>query len=281
MTPGTDKNRRSRVVPFAPLGISAMRRYMSKSQRACDSCRARKSACRIDSSPPCRLCQLSGRECTFDKTSRTTRGVRGPVSQVSPSGTHQFLSETEDPILVESRPNSSSAQDVQFEQLNGAGLEMNNINDQGIHDAANASFAPDYSLPGELNNVQDDFWLDQSMMDIGIQPFDYMDASPNDVGADQTGMPSAGLPPGVQTTSIVCGLTGDMDPYLMQRYNFDPDNNFVFKRLTVRSMSQDVHPVQLLVSNAMGDVDKTANGTARGHLEQLVSPDVGIKLISL
>lgn len=252
---------------------------MSKSQRACDSCRARKSACRIDSSPPCRLCHLSGRECTFDKTSQTSRVVRGPRSQVSPTDTNQLSSEPANPTLVEPRPNTSCANDVQFGQLNGDGLDTNDINDQGIHHLA--SLAPDYSLPGELDNVQDGFWLDQSMMDIGMQAFDYMDASPNDVAVDQAGFPSARLPPGVKTTSIICGLTGDMDPYLMQRYNFDSENNFVFKRLTVQSLSQDVHPVQLLVSNVVEDVDKTANDTARGHLEQLVSPDVGIRLVSL
>lgn len=256
-----------------------MRKYMSKSQRACDNCRARKSACRIDTSPPCRLCQLSGRECTFDKTSRIARGAPEPVSQVSPSSASRSFSETANPILAESRPNASSAYDVQLGQQDGDGLDMSDIPNQGIPDLAN--FAPEYSLPDELQDVQDGLWLDQSMIDIGMQAFEYMNASPNDEAADQAGIPPARPNPGVETTGIVCGLTGDMDPYLMQRYNFDSDNNFVFKRLTVRSMSQDVHPVQLLVSDATGDIDSTANDTARGYLEQLVSPDVGIRLISL
>lgn len=273
------ENRGCRCVPSTPLGLETMRRYMSKSQRACDNCRARKSACRIDSCPPCRLCHLSGRECTFDKTSRSTRAAPGPALQASPSDTNQFSPGITNATLVGSGPNASSANDVQFGQRNGDGLGMNDINDQGSQHLA--SFAPDYSLPSDLDDVQDSFWLDQSMMDIGMQAFDYMDASPNHVAADQAGIPSASLPQGVGTTSIVCGLTGDMDPYLMQRYNFDSDNNFVFKRLTVRSMSQDVHPVQQLVSNGSGDVDKVVNDTAREHLEQLVSPDVGVRLISL
>jgi hypothetical protein len=133
----------------------------------------------------------------------------------------------------------------------------------------------------ELNNPQGGLWLDQAMMDLGSQAFDHMDASPNDVTAAQAGVRPSIPPQEVETTSMVCGLTGDMDPYLMQRYNFDSDNNFVFKRLTVRSMLQDVHPVQLLVNNTTGDVDETANVTARDHLEELVSPDIGIRLISL
>ena len=41
------------------------RRYKSKSQRPCDFCRRRRSACRIISAPPCELCKAHGRECTF------------------------------------------------------------------------------------------------------------------------------------------------------------------------------------------------------------------------
>jgi hypothetical protein len=252
-----------------------MRKYMSKSQRACDSCRARKSACRIDSYPPCRLCHLSGRDCTFDKTSRTTRSVPGPALQVSPSSVNQTTSETANPILAELRPDTVFDNDVQFEQQDGDGLQVNDIYDLGIGDLAN--FGPTY----ELNNPQGGLWLDQAMMDLGLQAFDHMDASPNDVTAAQAGVRPSIPPQEVETTSMVCGLTGDMDPYLMQRYNFDSDNNFVFKRLTVRSMLQDVHPVQLLVNNTTGDVDETVNVTARGHLEELVSPDIGIRLISL
>lgn len=41
------------------------RRYKSKSQRPCDFCRRRRSACRIVRAPPCELCKSHGRECTF------------------------------------------------------------------------------------------------------------------------------------------------------------------------------------------------------------------------
>lgn len=168
-----------------------------------------------------------------------------------------------------------SVNNVLFGQQDVNGLYVNDIHDLGTEDLAD--FGPMY----EPNDVQGGLWLDQAMMDIGMPGFDHTDASPNDVTAKQAGGRSLISPQGVETTSMVCGLTGDMDPYLMQRYKFDSDNNFVFKRLTVRSMSQDVHPVQLLVSNAIGALDKTANDTIRDHLERLVSPDVGIRLISL
>jgi len=42
------------------------RKYMSKSNRACDFCRSRKSACRIiERGLSCRLCSSHGRQCTF------------------------------------------------------------------------------------------------------------------------------------------------------------------------------------------------------------------------
>lgn len=86
------------------------------------------------------------------------------------------------------------------------------------------------------------------MIDMNMQSFNHVNTSPNDAAMDHLTLPSSSAQ-GLATTSTVCGLTGDMDPYLMQRYNFDPDNNFTFKRLVIRSVTRDVHPVQLLVSN--------------------------------
>ncbi|KAI1610285.1 hypothetical protein EDD36DRAFT_321284 [Exophiala viscosa] len=41
------------------------REYKSRRYRPCDSCRGRKIACRIDSSPPCAFCRSRGTDCTF------------------------------------------------------------------------------------------------------------------------------------------------------------------------------------------------------------------------
>src|SRR6478735_9005357 len=60
-----------------------MRKYMSKRQRPCDFCRSRKTACRIDVSPPCRSCQLHGKECTFVETPKPRKRPQSPeVSRV-------------------------------------------------------------------------------------------------------------------------------------------------------------------------------------------------------
>ncbi|KAI1588660.1 Aes Esterase lipase [Pyrenophora tritici-repentis] len=139
-----------------------------------------------------------------------------------------------------------------------------------------------YILPGELPDPSAGFWLDQAMIDMDVQAFNHIDTSPNDTSVGHLGLPSP-TALGNETTSVLCGLTGDMDPYLMQRYNFGPDNNFVFKRLAVRSMAQHVHPVQMLVSNIMDTEDNSGENsdTFRQQLEELVSLDVGVRLISL
>lgn len=252
-----------------------MRKYMSKSQRACDSCRARKSACRIESAPPCRLCHLSGRECTFERSSRTTRLAR---TAVSPDEVIHASPGPVEPHVVERQSDMSSLNNAQFETQQ---LEELPVHDFGHNDIASlAELGTGALLSGDMNDARGDFWLDQAMMDIDMQAYNYINTPP-----DAAIMPQGALQSPATTQQdmfkITCGLTGDMDPYLMQRYKFGSDNNFVFKRLTVQSMSQDVHPVQLLAYNQTEDTDKLNDDTTRELLEQLVSPDVGTRLVSL
>jgi hypothetical protein len=62
------------------------RRYMSKSQRACDFCRERKSACRIEGGVPCQLCSYYKRQCTFNSSSsaRRKRGLTNTDNNAAP-----------------------------------------------------------------------------------------------------------------------------------------------------------------------------------------------------
>lgn len=192
---------------------------MSKSQRACGSCRTRKSVCRIDSAPPCRLCHLSGRDCTFEAATKNTRASVATATHVSLSIS------TQEPASLEFTSQQSNALNS-----NGAFFDQ-----QG------------YLLPGEPPGPLANLWVDQAMIDMNIQNFNRINPPPNKVSMEYLGFPSPSAQ-GLKTTSIVCGLTGDMDPYLLQRYNVGPDDNFVFKRLAVRSVRQNIHPVQLLVS---------------------------------
>lgn len=49
----------------APDDFSSNRPYRSKRHRPCDTCRARKVCCRIDTEPPCYLCRKNGTTCTY------------------------------------------------------------------------------------------------------------------------------------------------------------------------------------------------------------------------
>ncbi|CAD0084064.1 unnamed protein product, partial [Aureobasidium vineae] len=217
--------------------------------------------------------------CTFERTPRsTTRNDTRTVSHVSPNGDNHPSSGTAGSVMASQQPEAGIANNIQFGQqppgeLPGAKTQYNGI--QHLDD-----LAPDFLLSNAMTDPQDGFWLDQAMIDIDMQALNHMNTSPDEAMAQQIALPSPNQSQR-DMPSIVCGLTGDMDPYLMRRYNFGPDNSFVFKRLSVRSMSQDVHPVQLLVTNAVEDVDDSDDNTTRGHLEQLVEPDVGIRLISL
>ncbi|KAL6149793.1 hypothetical protein ACJBU6_11325 [Exserohilum turcicum] len=231
-----------------------MRKYMSKSQRACDHCRARKSACRIDSVPPCRLCHLSRRECTFEAASKITRASAPSATHLSPTNSLQ----------------DSASLVAAGQQNDGVGSNNAFLDEQG------------HLFPRQLPDSSADFWLDQAMIDINAHDFNCISTPPNEKSMDNLRLSSSSAQ-GLETASIVCGLTGDMDPYLMQKYNFGLDNNFVFKRLTVRSMTQDIHPVQLLVSNItdpMEQSDKDGH-SYREQLERLVTHDVGVRLVSL
>jgi hypothetical protein len=73
------------------------RKYMSKRQHACDLCRSRKSACRIDNALPCRLCASRGRTCTFqdEGPSRNRAVIQAETTQLSDTTSPQANSVSE------------------------------------------------------------------------------------------------------------------------------------------------------------------------------------------
>jgi hypothetical protein len=82
-----------------------------------------------------------------------------------------------------------------------------------------------------------------------------------------------------------CGLTGDMDPYLLRLYRFNEHSVFPFKKLTVRSIDAGRLPVQFLqtikdeseITSPAPDTDNSS----RSELESIVPHIVGVRLISL
>ncbi|KAG9568434.1 hypothetical protein KCU61_g7351, partial [Aureobasidium melanogenum] len=170
--------------------------------------------------------------------------------------------------------------------LNNAQSEARQLEDLSFHDFEHndisnlTDLTPGALRSGDTDAGQGDFWLDQAMLDIDMQAYNYINTPPEAAAIPQ-GASRSPTSTQQEMFKIACGLTGDMDPYVMQRYNFDSNNNFVFKRLTVQSMSQDIHPVQLLAYNQPECIDRSEDDTDRQSLERLVSPDVGTRLISL
>ena len=90
-------------------------------------------------------------------------------------------------------------------------------------------------------------------------------------------------------TSQLCGLTGDMDPYVLRHYRFDARAEFPFSKLAIRS-AQDVEvPVQFLLSKPELSYESKAITSLEGpftreglpELSQIVTPDIGERLIQL
>ena len=87
----------------------------------------------------------------------------------------------------------------------------------------------------------------------------------------------------------VLGPSGDMDPYLLQRYNTDDQGVFQFKQLSIHSIQSQPYPVHFLTSKpalyAKGREyaghSEASHDRWRGALEEKVPADTGTRLISL
>ncbi|KAF5723831.1 transcriptional regulatory [Fusarium mundagurra] len=243
------------------LPLLMMRKYMSKRQRPCDFCRSRKTACRIESSPPCRLCQQSGRECTFVEAARPRK--RQQTAETSP-GYH------------DANDGNSSSNEVIEEPITP-------LNHEDISPAESSTF-PDINM---------DFLQD---LDIDGPEYQFMFQTP-DNNAPST---VAGSVDGSYRNTYplldghenlhpeTLGLSGDMDPYLLHRYQSDEHGTFKFKQLAIRSVNSNT-PVQFLISqpSLFSQSRKEAGHTGasissqRAELEKVISPNMGKRLISL
>jgi hypothetical protein len=76
----------------------------------------------------------------------------------------------------------------------------------------------------------------------------------------------------------LCGLTGDMDPYVLRHYRFDAKSEFAFSKLAIRTVQDTGVPVQFLLSKP-----DLRNAPTEGSLKlsHMVGPDIGERLIQL
>lgn len=243
-----------------------MRKYMSKRQRPCDFCRSRKTACRIENTPPCRSCQLHGRECTFVEEARPRkRPDHGHDADIGQNG----------PLHV-GLPHAGGPSNVT---------------------EANAQLA-DLSSPLQPSPVS---FPDMSMqflndLDIAGSEYEFMFQTPHPESMPDSDSPNA------QLSSLdhladengtlgmeMLGLTGDMDPYLLRRYQSDDGGVFKFKQLAIHSVYSGPAPVQFLSARPSlfarsreeaghGDFNEEAQ---RLKLDEIVPSKLGNRLITL
>ena len=250
------------------------RRYMSKSQRACDFCRERKSACRIEGGAPCQLCTFYSRQCTFKSGSsaRKRRAIDNTDSGVT-------LAPPIRPSSVESVTDLSAAN--QPETLSSRILETESFEHTAQPNNTEMFLNSNDGIPAEESPSE----LQAIVPPSGdvFDPFGDWFASPNLLmnGNEEFEMsPQLAIQDG-----RYCVLTGDMDPYLLRLYRFNEHSVFPFKKLTVRSIDSGHLPIQFLqtikdeseVTSPIPDTDDVS----RSELNTIVPHVVGVQLISL
>ncbi|KAL3496087.1 fungal-specific transcription factor domain-containing protein [Aspergillus germanicus] len=86
-------------------------------------------------------------------------------------------------------------------------------------------------------------------------------------------------------TAQLCGLTGDMDPYVLQHYRYDASSEFAFSKLTIRQVQQPEVPVQFLLSKQELSSDSRAEAelptSEPTNLDYIIPPEIGDRLIKL
>ncbi|KAF6827802.1 transcriptional regulatory protein C25B8.11 [Colletotrichum musicola] len=245
---------------------SQPRRYMSKRQRPCDFCRSRKAACRIDLAPPCRLCVLHGRECTFVE-------VAAPRKRTLPLDNTSTFEEmfTPDPPSH----NRQSAAHV-------PSLSQPNISGEASPGDTAMNFVGDFNF----ETTQSEF---EAMFRSPRPPSTPSAASMRTLAPKPTSTAQeASYPPGANPQMM--GLSGDMDPLLLQHYRFDENGMFGFKELAIHSVAQDAPvPCHFLVSQQSlfsrrreeAGLNKLPEAGRREELEQVISVEVGRRLVRL
>jgi len=267
---------------------------MSKRQRACDFCRSRKTACRIEGQLPCRLCALHGKQCTFvEATQPRKRQTPYAEAGMSVPGTVS-LSEHPGRLLDQTTPPGISPQSHNLSDMGSY--------ETGQQEAINQPFSPSFLFEdavadqlfhglGEDENYSQHGQPYMTLED-GISPEGFLARMDIEESSGWLGSSSSGiqLDTNNNLNPQVLGYSGDMDPYLLQHYRYDSTGaTFKFKQLTIHSVCQDKVPTQFLVSqpemfalarNEMG-LRQVSTVVAREELEVLVPADTGLRLIAL
>ncbi|KAL6799722.1 fungal-specific transcription factor domain-containing protein [Trichoderma sp. SZMC 28012] len=259
------------------------RRYMSKRQRPCDFCRARKSACRIEGGPPCRMCLLHSRLCTFVETTsmhRLSTNAKSHPQDVTIS----------DSLRSPSRDQAVSPISLPEQLL----LDNTSSGSPSIDSALNSSSGQlSYDIPSEIGLLS---WEQIDANFVNFQPsltHDFL----GDLGPREETRPHEGVAPEVlldnddtDSTPQFVGTTGEFEPCLFGHYLRDVSGRLPFKKLTLQSVHLGRLPAHFMLTSQSlylqsreeaGVATKFEAKKSREALELLVPTDIGERLIRL
>lgn len=259
------------------------RRYMSKRQRPCDFCRARKSACRIESGPPCRMCLLHSRLCTFVETTsmhRLSANTKPPVQDTTP-----LISLKSPPKEQEVSPISLPGQLV-LDDPSPGGLSVDPT-------LSSSSGQQSYDISSEIGllsweHINTDFANFQSTLAA-----DFLDnlGQQADLELHQGELPEVLLDnDDINSTPQFVGTTGEFEPCLFGHYLRDASGRLRFKKLTLQSVHLGRLPAHFMLtsqslyshSREEAGLEPRNDGTeSREELESIVPIDIGFRLIRL
>ena len=261
--------------------MNGARRYMSKSQRACDFCRSRRSACRIDIEPPCRQCNLHSRVCTFkeDSAPRKPRRTEPGTAELVSDGAVD-LPEIHSPQDVLSFGTGYDQIDHVFDNDDQGHPDPAFVLDEGwpSADATSAEILPDGHQSEGSIHITADVTMDENVLD------EFFSGIPANLDVDS----------GLHTLNdsfvqYSIGPTGEQDPNLLGRYRMSEQNEIWFKKLATRITSKGLEQTQFMLALPEPQIDLESRSTSsspavvqeRVPLETIVPFEIGDRLIKL
>ena len=189
---------------------------------------------------------------------------------------------------------SSVAESLAYESVGSNGLSnAHSISQVGIYEDA-----PQEPLAEVMEALPSGEMALQFLDDLDLESSDYhfMFRTPRSpsLAMQYEAPPGALNPRGISLDDPnlrpqILGLSGDMDPFLLQRYRTDEMGNFKFKQLSIQSVQQDPFPVHFLTSHPSlftrsrieAGHQSCPDEESRSNLEAIISPEMGKRLIAL
>ena len=290
-----------------PNGRDEPRRYMSKSQRACDLCRSRKSACRVDKlGSPCRLCSSLGRRCTFDsgpvqravrKSQRTDHQSQTGIGNAGSTGSEDAMdtgySGSMDvggrlgapPIALQSPINPSH---FDYRSLEDWTTATNQLFAEPL------LFSQEMLMPAGLEPDVTTLLSQEPIANAISEPYLDFELSPAVSLQDSSSERELIFPESYSLDSIpgnvnmqIMGPTSDQDPHIIQYHRYNAQNMFTYNRVSYRTVTDRESSVQFEYTRSdhtsvrADDRSNTALLDEKTKLEKLISPEAGIRLIQL